>query len=75
MRALALEGAGGEAAVVGFGDDGHAFAAVGVAGVDVVAAVHAAAVHGHLGAVGEGVFDGVGVEVLVDVRARHRARA
>ena len=32
-----------------------------------VAAVHAAAVDEQLGAVGEGVFDGVGVEVLVDV--------
>ena len=45
LRILALEGAGGQAAVAGLGDDGHAFAAVDVAGVDVVAAVHAAAVH------------------------------
>src|ERR1051326_8431954 len=38
---------------------------MGVAGVDIVASRHAASVHVELGAVGEGVFHRVIVEVLV----------
>ena len=35
--------------------------------IDRLGAVHAAAVEQQLGAVAEGVFDRVGIEVLVDV--------
>ena len=45
--------------------DGGALGAVRVAGEFVVAAGHVAAVVEQLGAVGVGVLDGVGVEVLV----------
>src|ERR1035437_5532195 len=53
IHGLAFEYHGRTGAVVGFGDDGHAFAAVRVAGINVVAAVDAAAIHVHLGAVGK----------------------
>lgn len=49
------------------GDDRQAFAAMRVAGVNVVAAIHAASIHVHFAAIREGVFDGVGIEVLVHI--------
>ena len=50
-------------------DDRRALGAVGVAGELVVAAGHGAAFRNSLRAVGEGVLDRVGVEVLIDVVA------
>ncbi len=50
-------------------DDRRALGAVGVAGELLVAAVDVPAFQEQLGAVGEGVLDRVGVEVLVDVVA------
>src|SRR5205823_2057693 len=64
---LAAVDARGRAAIVRFGNDGHAFAAVSPAIVDGHGANHATAVHIHFRAVREGVFDRVGVEVLIDV--------
>ena len=51
------------------GDDRRALGAVGVAGELLVAAGDVPAFEEQLGAVGEGVLDRVGVEVLVDVVA------
>src|SRR6185503_14751226 len=64
---LACAGAGGAGAVVRAGDDGNAFGSLSPAVVNGSGARDAAAVHVHFGAVGEGVFDGVGVKVLVNV--------
>src|SRR5436190_13869618 len=50
-------------------DHCQAFAAVSVAGVNVIASINAATVHVHLGAVGEGIFDGIGIKILIDVRS------
>ena len=63
---LSLEGADLARRVRRGRDDRRALRAVGVAGELVVAAGHVPAVVEELGAVGIGVFDGVGVEVLVD---------
>ena len=56
-------------------DDRRALGAVGVAGELLVAAVDVPPLEEQLGAVGEGVFDRVGVEVLVDVVAAVAAGA
>src|SRR5439155_18405643 len=64
---LALVSAGGQSTVVGLRDDRHAFAALREAVVSGLATHDAAPVHDELAAVGEGVFHGVVVEVLVHV--------
>src|SRR5688572_27446716 len=51
------------------GNDRHAFAAVRVTGVNVVATVDAASIHHELAAVRERVFHRVGVEILIHARA------
>src|SRR5664280_1040254 len=53
LRILALEGHGRGSAVACLGGDSQAFAAMHIAGVDVVASVHASAIHNELGAVGK----------------------
>src|SRR5262249_25585530 len=57
VRILAFEGGRGKPAIAVFGDDGHAFAAVGVTGINIITTVYAAPIHSHLGAIGECVFD------------------
>src|SRR6185437_481954 len=50
-------------------DDRRAFRAVREAGELLIASVHAAAFQQQLGAVAEGIFDGIHVEVLIDAVA------
>src|SRR6185503_5572017 len=50
-------------------NDGHAFAAVSVAGVNVVTTIDAASIHHELAAIGECVFHRVRVEILVHAHA------
>ena len=66
---LALVGAGLRAAIAALGEDRVALGALCATVVIALGARHRAAVHDQLGAVGEGVFHGVGVEVLVDAIA------
>src|SRR5260370_2853837 len=56
------------ATVIGPGSDAHALGAVHVAGVDAGGAGDAAPVEEELAAVREGVFHGIGVEVLIHER-------
>ena len=67
--------AGRQPAIAVLGNDRHAFAAVGIRGINGNAAVVAPAIHDELGAVGEGVFNRVVVEVLVHVIAAIMAAA
>ena len=64
---LAFVSAGGAGAVVRAGNHGNAFGSLSPTVVNGIGARDAATVHVHFGAVGEGVFDGVGVKVLVNV--------
>src|SRR5439155_7755642 len=56
-------------AIVAVRDDREAFGAMSIARVHIVAPVDAASVHVHLGAVSEGVFDGISIKILIDVRS------
>src|SRR5262249_1197735 len=67
LHVLTFESARRHPAVTGFGHDRYALAAVSVAGVNVITAIHAATIHRHFPAVGECVFDRIGIEILVDV--------
>src|SRR6185436_5729949 len=64
---LTFVSAGGAGAVVRAGNDGHAFGSLSPTVVNRVGARDAAAVHIHFGPVGEGVFNGVAVKVLVNI--------
>ena len=64
---LAFVGAGGSGAVVRPGDDRHTFGSLRPTVVNGFGAGDATAVHVHFGAVGKGVFDRVGIKVLVGV--------
>src|SRR5205823_14011576 len=68
-------GAGGQPAVVGLRDNRHAFAAMRVAGVNVVATIDAASIHHELAAIREGVFHRIRVEILVHADAAATALA
>ena len=65
LRFLAFVRAGGLTTVAAPGDDRHAFGAVCVAGVNILTAQYAAAVHEKLASVGIGVFHRICIEILV----------
>ena len=75
LHLLALERLAAAGGVGGETDDGGAFAAVGVAVEILFAARHDAAVPVEFGSVLEGVFAGVGVEILIHIRAAFRVLA
>ncbi|MHC4583162.1 MAG: hypothetical protein ACYS3N_01450 [Planctomycetota bacterium] len=58
---------GGHPAVAALGDDRHAFGAMGVAGVNVLAAQDTATIQEKRGAVFIGVFHRIGIEILVHI--------
>src|ERR1019366_1127086 len=64
----ALEKAGLRATVTTLRGDGQTLAAMHVAGIDGLTTYYVASVKKHLGAIGEGVFHRIGVEILVHVR-------
>src|SRR5205814_760544 len=72
---LALVSTGGQPAVIRLRNDCHAFAAMRVTGVNVIASIDAASIHHELAAVSERVFHRVGVEILVHAQAAATALA
>src|SRR5262249_51745387 len=65
---LPLEQAGGSSAIPMVGDNGRAFTAMGIRGINVSATVHASAIHEHFCAILKRVLNGVSIEVLVNIR-------
>src|ERR1051325_9521364 len=65
IRALTFVSTRWQAAIAALGNYRHAFAAMGIAGVNVGAPVGAAPVHDELGAVGKGVFHRIRIEILI----------